>query len=98
MLIAHSTEEGTWRQISRPGVIFKDFLLYRFCCLALRFGLPQLLARDEQTSGTHLVPRLNYCRSAQMAAPIMASCFTWKILIEGSGAPGSTQQCSDLRP
>lgn len=42
----HSSEEWVWRQISQPGIICKDLLLYRFS-LARRLGLPQLLARDQ---------------------------------------------------
>lgn len=95
---AHSAEEWVWRQISQPGITFKDLLLYRFCRLALRLGLPQPFAREQRVeeargSQTELLQeRTN--GSSRRALPSYMESLNGKAV----GAPGSTQQCSDLRP
>lgn len=97
MSIAHTPLKIMDGGRSQAGIIFKDLLLSCFCCLALRFGLPPPLAGDQRAAGKPSVPRLSYCRSAQVAAPTVPSC-PHRNSVRRQRAPSSTQQHSDLRP
>lgn len=85
----HPTEERVRRQVSQPGVVFKDLLLSCFCCLVLRC-----------VSGRWSVPRLGSVGARQWQLPQCPPVHHRKTRSEGSGLPVVTSSIvtSDPKP